>query len=676
MEETGGEMLNDGVVSTTTTLSPMSPSATIASPSIAADSRNSEIHLPIETIVQRQQDANNNIETVVTPPSRESSLDVGGDENENDYDEGEIIDTNNTNDRGSPRSILPRDMILRVLYQHMMHNRARRFGVYDNDEDDYNSNNERYLRDLHNEQTSNGKNNIGGEERVLRRVGDKEAIFRGYICRFCFETIYSPPPLPPTESSEASSKSCTAMSTSDSTIGNKKNSLVAPCRCTGGSEWVHIQCLRRWQKQCLQQHRSSAETNDNQQRSRHAAFYCDVCTSPYQLQPPRPPHVKEGVLKRGIYLVKSHQDDEMSSPSSCFHHAVLLLWRSNPAFALVINKPLLRQLQPLSPSTPLPIQQLTTSTRPASAMNDDTCEAAVLMEGICPPDVTISWRRGGPVSGGRLGITRYLVAHNFDNCIRGKFSVPGSLENEDSSNSDHHYEEYISLPVFTTTEGLILHLVCDAPPLPPLKTAQNSTMINDSNNTTTNTTTSDTETITSSSLPPYNESTPHQPLDPSIETNPTNDSSYVNNSSVTPCTVNKDELKSLVTSLIHNHKTLHFPPPLTNQQTQHEGTNDDDVTCSDDDYTISNNSSSNINNIFHERKIIIFVGYCNWAPKQLESELLRDVWKICTDGTHADILTTAHNPDLWETISSKNNSACRLLPKKEYVIVANDDDDV
>ena len=114
MEETGGEMLNDGVVSTTTTLSPMSPSATIASPSIAVDSRNGKIQLPFETIVQRQHDANDNIETVVTPPLRESTLDVGGDENENDSEESEIIDTNNTSDRGSPRSILPRDMILIV----------------------------------------------------------------------------------------------------------------------------------------------------------------------------------------------------------------------------------------------------------------------------------------------------------------------------------------------------------------------------------------------------------------------------------------------------------------------------------------------------------------------------------------------------------------------------------
>lgn len=58
--------------------------------------------------------------------------------------------------------------------------------------------------------------------------------------------------------------------------------LISPCKCTGGQKWVHLECLRRWQRSVL----VSQPT--------HPAFYgrderqdiCNVCMSPYNCKPP------------------------------------------------------------------------------------------------------------------------------------------------------------------------------------------------------------------------------------------------------------------------------------------------------------------------------------------------------------------------------------------------------
>ena len=52
----------------------------------------------------------------------------------------------------------------------------------------------------------------------------------------------------------------------------EKGDLVAPCQCKGSMEFVHLQCLHKWQRQA----RSNAKRN-----------ICEVCKTPYTT--PSPP---------------------------------------------------------------------------------------------------------------------------------------------------------------------------------------------------------------------------------------------------------------------------------------------------------------------------------------------------------------------------------------------------
>lgn len=64
--------------------------------------------------------------------------------------------------------------------------------------------------------------------------------------------------------------------------GVESGPLISPCSCIGGQKWVHMMCLRRWQRMVL----VSQPT--------HPAFYthdirhtrCNVCTAEYTCEPP------------------------------------------------------------------------------------------------------------------------------------------------------------------------------------------------------------------------------------------------------------------------------------------------------------------------------------------------------------------------------------------------------
>ena len=64
--------------------------------------------------------------------------------------------------------------------------------------------------------------------------------------------------------------------------GPEAGELLSPCNCKGGQKWVHLSCLRRWQRMVL----VSQPT--------HPAFYerdprhheCNVCKSKFTCPPP------------------------------------------------------------------------------------------------------------------------------------------------------------------------------------------------------------------------------------------------------------------------------------------------------------------------------------------------------------------------------------------------------
>jgi len=64
--------------------------------------------------------------------------------------------------------------------------------------------------------------------------------------------------------------------------GEEDGELVSPCRCAGGQKWVHVTCLRRWQRGVLAALPTHPDlyTLENRQR------ICSICKTPFSIPPP------------------------------------------------------------------------------------------------------------------------------------------------------------------------------------------------------------------------------------------------------------------------------------------------------------------------------------------------------------------------------------------------------
>lgn len=78
-----------------------------------------------------------------------------------------------------------------------------------------------------------------------------EAAKEEKICRYCFES-------------------------------EESGELISPCRCTGGQKWVHLACLRRWQRGVLVSQPTHPDLYGDDVRHR----ICNVCKSSYTCEPP------------------------------------------------------------------------------------------------------------------------------------------------------------------------------------------------------------------------------------------------------------------------------------------------------------------------------------------------------------------------------------------------------
>ena len=163
--------------------------------------------------------------------------------------------------------------------------------------------------------------------------------------------------------------------------------LIAPCACTGTQQWIHEQCLRQWQRSLL-----------GQRDAGHRASRCSVCTTLFALPPPRLPtapvqvgsllvagSLLGGSFKQGVVLI-CHADEHSV-------HGVLLTSPSTH--------------RPCTPPDP----------------NGPEAQARRTLARL-HPGVDVEWFRGGPVCGGRLGVTTYSALHNMPTAP-GSFLVVG-----------------------------------------------------------------------------------------------------------------------------------------------------------------------------------------------------------------------------------------------------------
>lgn len=300
-------------------------------------------------------------------------------------------------------------IILEVLYRHMLNNRAAAAG------------------DAEEEATAQTS-----EALPLRILSDEEAAESGATCRFCFEgpraTADPPPPRVDggsTREINVDSGRANATITSGGDMSRTiaaslhDHRLVAPCGCTGHSEWVHVSCLRQWQSHATPTRRGPI--------GRGAASICNVCTIPYSLPPPPPPRLRSGVLRPGTLLVHTDQGDGVGS-GGMFHRSVVLLLsgtdgvdgnESGGACGVIVN-----------------------SVLPTVDVYDV----------VVPDGAEVLWRRGGPVCGGRFGVTRHVVAHELNRY--GDQSEMGDVRAVQPLDGG-----FVSLPIFSdSTVGFVYEL--------------------------------------------------------------------------------------------------------------------------------------------------------------------------------------------------------------------------
>ena len=211
------------------------------------------------------------------------------------------------------------------------------------------------------------------EDEVRERALD---VFRHALLRHLFDRSTKPEPEPEqefgelreaTEAEKVDGATCRICFYPDGS-----GPLVAPCHCIGSQQWVHLGCLQRWMR-----------TADRAGRREHARV-CSVCTMPFNLPLPPPPTV---AAQAGSLLVATPR------LGGNFRRTCVLLTQvtERGAHGVILNLP------------HEPSDELRTA-----------CEAACGDgSAVASRRVQLTWRRGGPVCSGRLGVVGYAVLHDL-----------------------------------------------------------------------------------------------------------------------------------------------------------------------------------------------------------------------------------------------------------------------
>lgn len=452
------------------------------------------------------------------------------------------------------------NMLLQVLFHHMLNSRRRR-----------------------EEEVARAQSPPPLPDREMPVLSSDDAEIANAICRFCFE----------------------GSSTSD-------NSLVAPCNCAGGSRWVHLECLRQWQRQQVR------NLGEDQTATYSAAGYtCNVCNSPYLIRPPAVRSVRRSLLKRGTLLVSR------PSVGRTFQRTVVLLLSNiseSPfgVFGLIINSPLQEESTPNN----LLLQQ-----EEANVQEGDDSEGN--NNAVSTNNLSIEWRRGGPVCGGRLGVVHYSVLHTFPPSIEAGLADVDIDEEyfDDDEAHDTANENEIDLEAPPTD---------DAEEDPDIEAEDEGDDIDDDDDLEVGE--GESESCAPLSLPVFDALRNSPPLH-FVATPHTS----------VPTTFSEDSLRQTIQRLAQGDRTDSNAPTETNAETE--------IDQGDNDSSESTNEP---------RKVILFSGYCKWRSGQLEREIQREVWDVCIDATPEDILRQ-DGSHFWEELSQSDRllSWQRLLEEGE-----------
>lgn len=90
------------------------------------------------------------------------------------------------------------------------------------------------------------------------------------------------PPAPPAAAAESTAEPPEERMCRYCFEGEEVGELISPCRCAGGQEWVHLSCLRSWQRTVLVSQPTHPDLHGNDTRQ----SICNVCKSEFTCAPP------------------------------------------------------------------------------------------------------------------------------------------------------------------------------------------------------------------------------------------------------------------------------------------------------------------------------------------------------------------------------------------------------
>lgn len=545
-------------------------------------------------------------------------------------------------------------------------------------------------------------------DRVMPVLSHEEAVGMNAICRFCFEgsLLVEEGGKEEASKNKDNEKEDTNEKASDSNISSitatptiQKNALIAPCNCTGGSRWVHLECLRQWQRMQVRNVSRRAVLNDTSANNRSdneamdasdnstgtvtytaAGYSCNVCTSPYLSRPPTVRGVRRNLLRRGTLLVS-----RSNHVGRTFQQTVVLLlsngddaWGSNSnisgnhgSFGLIVNAPLHQEASPTGLFLPPSQEQdaLDGNDNAVDGLSGENGEAVTEGDGtprnsnstdvaattsadisLSPssPNPSVEWRRGGPVCGGRLGVIHYTILHTYPPTLD---AVHGNILDVDID------EEYFDDDDNIEEVDEISNRVDDAVSTTDLEVedALSDNNDDDSSHFAANTGEDDDDLVDDDdmtydlpengdfcgpiSLPVFD-----------ISRNTPSLQFLASTTTPLPSTFSEEKLEGAVQQITGQ-----------NQSATDNASVISDEPAASDNATEMENTENSANNSNHN-KVLIFSGYCKWRAGQLEREIQREVWDICVDATPADVFRPPES-GFWEEIRESD----RLLSWQQLV---------
>lgn len=104
--------------------------------------------------------------------------------------------------------------------------------------------------------------------------------------------------------------------------------LISPCNCSGGQKWVHLKCLRRWQRMLLVSQPTHPDFYDHDPRH----HICNVCKAEFTCPPPTRHELMASLTGPEIAALIDVRCIIASTPAFSTELETQLMLRGNPLF--------------------------------------------------------------------------------------------------------------------------------------------------------------------------------------------------------------------------------------------------------------------------------------------------------------------------------------------------------